>query len=327
MLGCVPQMINNEINRGTITQVKKQNQKGKIYQYTYTIYDADVGQAKYEQNRLNSGRRPKWSDSNTFIEWADEKMLHEKWSPDAVVGLAKRHQLFDKAIIPCTTTLYHWIDSGVMQTRNLDLLEKLKRNNKKRTVKARRNKRILGQSIENRPKEIDSRESFGHWEIDTVIGNKAAIDPVLLILVERKTRYEVIFKIKNKTAQAVDEAIGLLRQRVGDSFQHLFKTITSDNGSEFAGLHDSLQDTLDVYFSHPYASWERGTSENQHKIIRRFFPKGQSLEEVDEEQCLRVQNWMNDYPRQRLNYRTPYELFVREFHKERQKQTVKPVSA
>lgn len=153
-----------------------------------------------------------------------------------------------------------------------------------------------------------------------MIGSKAASDPVLLTLVERKTRYEVIVKLKNKTAQAVDEAIDSLRQRAGDAFKQLFKTITSDNGSEFAGLHTALQDTLDVYFTHPYASWECGTSENQHKIIRRFLPKGQPLQGVCDTLCLRIQNWMNDYPRKQLGYQTPYELFVREFHRERQVQ-------
>ena len=150
-----------------------------------------------------------------------------------------------------------------------------------------------------------------------MIGSKTASDPVLLTLVERKTRYEVILKIKDKTAQAVEEAIQSLRQRAGEAFPQLFKTITSDNGSEFAGLHASLQEVVDVYFTHPYASWERGTSENQHKIIRRFLPKGQPLKDICHRQCLRIQNRMNDYLFRQLGYQTPYYLLVREFHKVR----------
>ena len=327
-LGRSPQTIHNEVKRGSVTQRKRQKQKGKIYDYTYTIYDADAGKAHYDQQRLNCGRRPKWAKTNAFVEWADTKMLEDKWSPDVVVGFARENELFETAIIPCTTTLYHWIDSGVMKTRNLDLLEKLSRNTKKNTKKARRNQRVLGPSIEERPQEIETRKSFGHWEIDTVIGSKVASDPVLLTLVERKTRYEVILKIKDKTAQAVDEAIESLRQRAGESFSQLFKTITSDNGSEFAGLHTSLQEVVNVYFTHPYASWERGTSENQHKIIRRFLPKGQPLEAICDRQCLRIQNWMNDYPRKQLGYQTPHDLFIREFHKERKGEPVaEPVSA
>lgn len=119
-----------------------------------------------------------------------------------------------------------------------------------------------------------------------------------------------------------------MHQRAGESFSQLFKTITSDNGSEFAGLHTSLQEVVNVYFTHPYASWERGTSENQHKIIRRFLPKGQPLEAICDRQCLRIQNWMNDYPRKQLGYQTPHDLFIREFHKERKGEPVaEPVSA
>lgn len=109
-----------------------------------------------------------------------------------------------------------------------------------------------------------------------------------------------------------------MRLRSGSAFTQLFKTITSDNGSEFTGLHEGLSDALEVYFTHPYASWERGTSENQHKLIRRFIPKGRAINDVSDAQCLRIQNWMNDYPCKLLAYQTPYELFVRAFHRERQ---------
>ena len=93
--------------------------------------------------------------------------------------------------------------------------------------------------------------------------------------------------------------------------------MTSDNGSEFAGLRESLQDVADVYFSHPYTSWERGASENQHKLIRRFLPKGEPLSGVSEAQCLRIQQWMIDYPRRILGYQTPHDCFVKAFQQDR----------
>lgn len=114
-------------------------------------------------------------------------------------------------------------------------------------------------------------------------------DSVLLTLVERQTRFEIILKIKGKDKESVNQAISQLQRRAGDTFSTVFKTITSDNGSEFAGLHDALKETLDVYFSHPYASWERGTSENQHKFIRRYIPKGKAISQYSETQCLRIQ--------------------------------------
>ncbi|SEI62553.1 Transposase and inactivated derivatives, IS30 family [Alkalibacterium gilvum] len=305
----VPQTINNEVRRGTVTQFKRQKQKGKIYDYYTKAYDADAEQAAYDRYCLNFGRRPKWTDTDTFIEGADDKMLLDKWSPDVVTGFALEHKLFDRTIIPSTTTLYNRIDKGTMRTKNLDLLEKLSRKPKASSLEKRPNKRILGQSINKRPREIDGRQSFGHWEIDTVVGNKKT-DAVLQTLVERQTRFEVIMKVNGKDQHSVNEAIYSLQERAGDDFSTMFKTITSDNGSEFAGLHEALKDTLDINFSHPYASFERGTSENQHKFIRRFIPKGKTMGQVLESQCLRIQQWTNDYPRKILNFKTPHECFV-----------------
>lgn len=217
ILGRVPQSINNEIKRGTIFQLKRQKQNGKVYDYYYTVYDPDVGQAAYEKKRLNCGRRPKWADTDVFIDWADEKMLLEGWSPDAVVGFARKHELFDTAIIPGNTTLYQWIDRGVMKTKNIDLLEKLSRKPKSSRRGNRSNKRILGKSIEERPEAVGTRESFGHWEIDTVVGNKTQSDAVLLTLVERQTRFEVILKLAGKDAESVNQAVQQLRKRASVS--------------------------------------------------------------------------------------------------------------
>ena len=316
VLNRAPQTINNEIKRGTITQLKRQVQNEKKYDYYTSIYNADAGQTFYEEQRMNCGRRPKWTDTDAFIEWADDKMLIEKWSPDVVSGFALKHELFDNSIIPCTSTLYQWIERGVMRTKNMDLLEKLSRKIKVPKHGTPKNKRVLGISIEKRPEIIDSRKTFGHWEIDTVVGSKMKCDAVLLTLAERQTRFEVIFKLNGKDAKSVDQAIENLRKRSGDYFTKLFKTVTSDNGSEFSGLHEALQDAVDVYFSHPYASWERGTSENQHKLIRRFIPKGSPISNVSEAQLIRIQQWMNDYPRKILDYQTPHNCLAKAFQEE-----------
>src|SRR5699024_8748600 len=120
---------------------------------------------------------------DSFTRWADDKMLNDGWSPDIVVGQATKEKLFPPDLIPSTSTLYHWIDRGIMKTENIDL---------------------LGPSIEDRPDKVDTREHFGHWEIDTLIGAKTKEDPVLLTLVERKTRFEIIFKINQKSTDFVN---------------------------------------------------------------------------------------------------------------------------
>ena len=166
------QAINDEIKRGMVTQLRIQKQNGKTYKYYEEIYDHKVGQGTYDHNRLNSGRRPKWADTDAFVDWADNKMLNDKWSPDTVVNTAIEDELFHLSIIPSTTTLYNWIDRGIMKTKNMDLLEKTTRNTKNKQPKTNENKRILGRSIDERPQAVEAREEFGHWEIDTVIGHK-----------------------------------------------------------------------------------------------------------------------------------------------------------
>ena len=318
ILGRAPQTIHNEIKRGSVEQVRQQKQHGKVYTYQYSKYIAEVGQEDYEHQRQHCGRKPLWAYSSVFIDWADQRMLEDKWSPDVVVHRAKQVLDIDPRLIPCTTTLYHWIDCQIMQTRNIDLVEKLKRHSKVSAPKTRPHKKVLGMSIDERPEEINTRQTFGHWEIDTVIGKKGRDEPVLLTLVERLSRFEVILKIENKTAQAVDVALRGLRDRAGDHFPLLFKSITADNGLEFAGLSQTLADDVAVYFAHPYASWERGTSENQHGFIRRFLPKETSMKDVTEADCRRIQQWMNHYSRKVLDYQIPYEVFTRCFYKERQ---------
>lgn len=309
LLGRSPQTINNAIHTGSVLQVCKQKQNGKVYTYEEKVYFADVHHAIYEQNRAHCGRVPKWVDGHQFIEWADQKMLKDKWSPDVVAQVAKDY--FHHTIVPSTSTLYNWIDSGIMKTKNIDLLEKVGRKKRTPKDKLRRNIKVLGTSIEERPEAVEDRQEFGHWEIDTVVGNIDADEPVLLTLVERKTRFEKIFKIASQKASAVDQTLQTFIQQLNGLEGQLFKTVTADNGSEFANL-SKLTEKTKIYFCHPYASFERGTSENQHKIIRRFLPKHQSLKEVGDTQIRRIQQWMNDYPRRILGYQTPHQAFVRE---------------
>lgn len=306
------QTINDAIHKGTVTQKRQQKQNGKTYTYYDEVYSADAHYKIYLQNRRHSGRRPKWVETDAFVDWADTKMLEDKWSPDIVVK--KAQEIFPSSIVPCTTTLYNWIDRGIMKTKNIDLLEKVGRKQRTSKNKQRRNVKVLGTSIEDRPVSVEDRQEFGHWEIDTVVGNIDADEPVLLTLVERKTRFEKIFKISGQKASAVDQALKAFMKQLNGLDGQIFKTVTSDNGSEFANL-SKLSEKTEVYYCHPYASYERGTSENLHKIIRRFLPKHQSLKDVKDNHVRRIQQWMNDYPRRILDYQTPHQNFVQELRK------------
>jgi len=165
ILGRVPQTINNAVNRGTVRTIKqRQVHNDKVYNYEQYSYSADADHQIYLRNRQNCRRRPKWLQCDSFTSWADDKMLHKGWSPDMVVGRAMKEKLFRADLILCTSTLYHWIDRGIMKTKNIDLLEKVSRKPRSESPKHRKNRRVLGPSIKDRPEQVDTREHFGHWE-------------------------------------------------------------------------------------------------------------------------------------------------------------------
>jgi len=182
--------ISREINRGTVKQID-------TFRKPYQKYFPDVGSRVYEENCLHCGAHSTVMEAWDFIEFAEEKIKDDDWSLDAVVGHAKRHELFD--YIPSTKTLYNWIDEGKLKVINLDLPLKLSRSTKQR--KARKHKKVLGTSIEERPESVETREEFGHWEIDTVLGHKSN-DDALLTLVERKSRHKIVKRIDSQTAAA-----------------------------------------------------------------------------------------------------------------------------
>lgn len=241
-----------------------------------------------------------------FIRYAEEKIIKEKWSPDAVVGYASRLEKYE--YIPSTKTMYNWIDEGKLSVINMDLAMKLRRSTKR--VKSRKHKKVLGTSIEERPESIETRQEFGHWEIDTVLGHKSH-DQALLTLVERKTRHKIISRIPSKTAPAVTDALQAVFAGYPEA-RNVFKSITADNGSEFSELSDqgkALQ--IDVYFARPYASWERGTNERHNGLIRKFIKKGQPIH-IYSDACIDgVAHWMNTLPRKILGYYTPAEKFAK----------------
>lgn len=289
--------IYREIERGNTVQ-KRTNLT------TYKTYFPETGLAVYEKNRSHCGKKSKLLEVEAFLIYAEEKILKDKWSPDVVVGKAKLSM--DRSGMVCTKTLYNYIDQRLLKIRNMDLLLKIHRKPRKNVNRA--NKRIYGESISQRPKAIEERNEFGHWEIDTVIGKRSG-DQVLLTLTERKSREHLIIPLASKCSQAVDNAIKELKLKFDSLFKHLFKSITADNGSEFSNLNSH---GIKVFFAHPYSAWERGTNERHNGLIRRFIPKGRAIKDLTHSQIERIQNWCNNLPRKILGYKTPEEVFLHE---------------
>lgn len=294
--------ISRELKRGTTLQKKQKD----IY---FEAYFPETGQAVYEKNRRACGRKMKLYQSMEFIKLTEHLILKEKWSPDAIVGRVKKLGLFKNTLV-CVKTLYNYIDQGLIGVKNIDLALKVRRNTKNDRV--RKNKKTLGKSISERPEHIHLREEFGHWEIDTVVGKKSQ-DEALLTLTERKTRVNLVLKITAKDEQSVKQTIEQIQLNLGEMFSQVFKTITSDNGSEFASLTEAVNDTItEVYFTHPFSAFERGTNEKHNSLVRRFIPKGKPIKTVSSEFITKVTAWCNELPRKILGYKTPMECFREE---------------
>jgi len=299
--------IYREIKRGEVKKINSDLTE-------YWVYRANTAHADYERrvtNRAHSLKIEKYKDLAIYIQ---KKIRKDKYSPDVVIGELKRNV---QALI-CTKTLYNYIDRGVFEgISNESLWEKRKRHKHKYRQVSRISLKNKGsRSIEERPEKVNSRLEYGHWEGDSIIGRRLGRKDALFTLTERKTREQLIIKIASATQEAILKALDKLETNCGSYFREKFKSITLDNGREFldwesiekSGLNTKKR-TL-VYFAHPYSSWERGTNENQNRIIRRFIPKGTDISKLSDKDIKRIEDWMNNYPRKILGYKTPNELVL-----------------
>lgn len=300
LIGCAKNTVRNESRR-----IK--NFTGKAWEN----YSAKESQAMYLENRSRSRKDNKIKASREFLEYLYKHFNgYNKWSIDATCGRAQSKSLF--TCIPCSRTVYNWIKAGAINIKYHELPEAYTRKARIKKQAVNEYKNHLGESIEKRPEVVSRRCRFGDWEIDTVIGKKAGQNCVLLTLTERLTRYDIVRMIPSKTKEAVNAAVKEILSMYSEKQADVFKTITADNGLEFAGLGEFDSDKTSIYFAHPYASYERGTNERHNKIIRRFIPKGVDMNKIPGYVVDEVEEWMNALPRRLLGYHTPEELFDQE---------------
>lgn len=158
----------------------------------------------------------------------------------------------------------------------------LRHKGKRRQPRETRGRFNVGKSIQQRPKEVRKRESFGHWELDTVVSSRGKSKACVATFAERKTRLYLAIKMPDRTSISLEKAFGMIAR----SFpKGTFQTATVDRGKEFA-CYDRLESVhnLNIYFADPYSSWQRGTNENSNGLLREFFPKGKDFAEVSEEE-------------------------------------------
>ena len=169
-------------------------------------------------------------------------------------------------------------------------------------------------SIETRPNEINSRQIFGHFELDTIISKRNGQHDCLLTITERKTRYEMIFRLHSKSSDEVVKKINQIKSFMNKHYNKVFKSFSTDNGSEFSDFLGIISNSkTKIYFCHPYCSCEKGTNEKHNSMIRYFIPKGSLIESISDDQLNKIAYWMNNYPRKILNYKTPLEALLDEF--------------
>ena len=314
-LGVNHQTINNELKRGTVRQIRRQKFNGKTYDYSYHIYSYEAGQNIYLKCHQRSGRPRLYYRSKRFLQLADQLMFGEfdehRYSPQAAIYKA-RDLMSDNSLIPkSVVTLYQWINDGVFRTSNLDLFEKTKRKHHQSHSQA---KKCLGPNIAQRPQVADQRSEIGHWELDTIQGHKDGKDSVVLVMTDRFSRVNITRKITSKTAYAVNHFFVELRQKLGkNAYYRIFKTITSDNGSEFSELtrvHDH------VFYTDPYSPWERGSNEINNRFLRKEITKGQAINDYSSAQIIATNNWMNHYPRAIFNGRSAMDVYCKAFYQE-----------
>lgn len=267
-------------------------------------YSAQIAQERADYIATSKGQQVKLGKHHDYAKTV-AKRIKAGESPDSIVGTMKRDNLWTVS----TTTLYRYIYQGFIPgITEKDLLEKPIR--KSRSVSSTTNppKRApKGESIEKRPEEINKRETFGHWEQDTVIGKSKGKEEALLVLTERKSRFEIILKLAQKTAQEVTRQLRVISSKYPKG---TFKTITVDNGSENQDYIGMKEIVSEVYYCHPYSSYERGSNERQNRIIRRYFPKGESMSGVSQEDAERAQDAINGMHRKILGYATSAEVFA-----------------
>lgn len=310
-IGCKRITIYREIEKGTIEGIDTNLNPIKFY-------SGDTAHRIYTENKKKQGAKLKPIKDKKLMSFVEKKIEKDRYSPRATVMYIKNNNLKFKYYIS-DFTIYNYIKKGYFKNLTMEKLPYAKTYHKHYQKLQKR--ASFGLSIEKRPKEILSREEFGHWEMDSVEGSENS-KKSLLVLSERKTRKELIFINDNMTSNEVVSKINILEKELKNNFKHIFKDITVDNGKEFAdakGLSLSIRNKntnrLNMYYCHPGTPTERGTNENINKMIRKYIPKGTNFDNYKNTRIKRIQEEINNYPRKLFNSYTANDKFIEELQK------------
>ena len=268
-------------------------------------YDGKRANDFYQRGKRKAGAQKKKAHGD--LKEKVEGLIRQEYSPEQITGRL-RLQGESSLSHSCIYRLI-WEDKAVGGDLHTYLRHRRKRSRKHYGKADNRGCIINRVSIDQRPQVVDYKERIGDWEGDTIIGknHKGAI----VTLTERKSNFQLMKKVDSKHAEGVTKAIIQLLKEAKIPVE----TITFDNGKEFA-KHERIAKALnaDVYFAHPYSSWERGLNEYQNKLIRQYIPKKTVFKNVSPQQVRKIQNKLNTRPRKGLGFLTPEEFIAQELN-------------
>ncbi len=285
------------VHKSTISRELKRNSKKRSYhaKHAQTISDERRKEAyKHSVFDLNMKR------------YIDDKLINHQWSPEQIKGRCD----YEGITMVSVERIYQYIYENQAQNGTLYLhLRTARRHRKKRLNRKHQRGQIPNRvMINKRPEIVNTKQRFGDWEVDTIIGknHKTAI----LTATERKSQFELMVKTNGtKAASITKQMINLLVP-----FKAFVKTITSDNGKEFTN-HQIIAEKLqtDFYFADPYSPWQRGLNEYNNKLIRQYLPKKTDFNLISNKTINMIISKLNNRPRKLLGYKTPNEVFLANF--------------
>lgn len=266
-------------------------------------YSASFADKQYRKRRKRCGPNPIMK--NPVIAEYVIKRLHQRWTPEQIAGRAK----LEKYQTPFSfVTIYRAIDQHILPYS----LKKIMRFKSKYKRPKKGDKRGIMQGltgIEERPTSVNKRKIIGHWESDTVLGQHRT--GAIGTHVERKTGYLIAFRLNRVASQEYTQAT---IQRFSCIPRKYRRSFTVDRGKEFTNHREVTRELgMSVYFCDPYSPWQRGSNENTNGLLRQFFPKGTSFASITQEQLVYVVDLINHRPRKRFGWRTPAEVFFKNF--------------
>lgn len=297
LLGRKHSSLSRELKRNRTGKGKRSNE--------YLIFEYIPCKAQIKSDKRAIKQRIKAPLKETLIWLYVREHLRKpfNWTPDEI---SKRLPLEHKGKYICTESIYQYIYSKKAKKYKLwKLLPNARKYRmKKLGRKIHRDGKIPGSiSIDLRPGVVSGRKQFGHWETDNIIG-KQTDKSALSVTVERLTRYTILSKVQRSAGSKTNHLV----ERMLNYSKQARLTLTVDNGSENSYHYQITTLTgIKIYFCHAYHSWEKGTVENTNQRIRRFIPKGLSIDQISDEYIRSLEEKLNNTPRKCLGYLTPKE--------------------